>query len=115
TAERRPTTTRLTGVNRASFTPRRRPEIRVEAADIAAKIGDPGTVIVDARDNGQYSGAVRRGPRGGHIPTAVNIPAKSLMNADGTWKPNDELRQILADGGVKPNQHVIAYCNGGVT
>ena len=78
-------------------------------------IGDEGTLIVDAREANQYSGAIRRHTHGGHVPTAVNITAKSLVNADGTWKSDAELSQILAEGGVKPNQKVIAYCNGGVT
>ena len=29
------------------------------------------------------------------LPTAVNISAKSLVNDDGTWKSDDELREVL--------------------
>ena len=72
-------------------------------------------VIVDARDPAQYTGAIRRGARGGHVPTAVNIWAKSLVNDDGTWKSDDELREILEEGGVRADVPVVAYCNGGVT
>ncbi len=98
-----------------TFHPVAHPEIRVEAEDVVAAIGKPGTLIVDARDAPTFTGEIRRHTRGGHVPTAVNIPAKSLVQADGTWKPLDELEQILRDGGVTEDQHVIAYCNGGVT
>lgn len=98
-----------------TFTPRFRPELYANADAVKSRIGDPGWLIVDARDAGQYTGAVRRGPRGGHVPSAVNIPAKSLVNDDGTWKADAELRRILSEGGVEPGRAVTAYCNGGVT
>jgi thiosulfate/3-mercaptopyruvate sulfurtransferase len=110
-----PLTDNLPDVQRRTFTPRERPSLRVEAEELLAKIGEGSSVIVDARDPAQYSGAVRRGARGGHVPTAVNIWAKSLVNDDGTWKPVEELRQVLEVGGVRADVPVVAYCNGGVT
>lgn len=99
----------------ATFTPRIRPALRVEAAEVLgiAKRGDG--LIVDARDAGQYTGEIARGSRGGRIPTAVHVPAKSLVNGDGTWKSIDEQRAILDAGSVTPDKRVVAYCNGGVT
>lgn len=109
------TTAEPTMVEPARFAPRDRPELRVDAAGVQARIGDAGHLIVDARDPAQYTGAVRRGRRGGHVPSAVNIPAKTLVNEDGTWKSDDELRQILEAGGVREGRTAVAYCNGGVT
>lgn len=100
---------------RAVFTSRPRPELAVAAEEVKGRIGDRETVIVDARDIFQYSGAVQRGSRGGHVPSAVSIPAKSLVREDGTWRDIAELRQILASGGVRDDATVIGYCNGGVT
>ncbi len=114
-AEGRPLTTDVPTPASATFTPRARTGDRFEADDVLRGIADPGTLIVDARDPAQYSGAVQRGSRGGHIPGAVNIPAKSLVNPDFTWKPVAELGTILAAGGVTPGRKVVAYCNGGVT
>ncbi len=114
-AEGRPVTTETTYPQAARFTPRARPELRVDAEQVAAAIGADETLIVDARDSGQYTGATQRGPRGGHIPGAVNLPAKSLVEADGRWKPAAEQRALLEAAGVSPGRRVIAYCNGGVT
>jgi thiosulfate/3-mercaptopyruvate sulfurtransferase len=109
------TTAEPTMVEPARFVPRDRAELRVDAAGVQARIGDADHLVVDARDPAQYSGAVRRGRRGGHVPSAVNIPAKTLVNEDGAWKSDDELRQILEAGGVREGRTVVAYCNGGVT
>jgi thiosulfate/3-mercaptopyruvate sulfurtransferase len=115
TAEGRPITTDVSHIERATFNPRHRPELRATADDVLAGIGRPGRLTVDARDAEQYRGIVRRGSRGGHISGAVHIPAKSLVNPDGTWKPLEEQRRTLAEGGVRDGRHVVAYCNGGVT
>src|SRR5215217_1821851 len=82
-------------VREGKFTATQRPSLRVEAEELLARIGGRESVIVDARDPAQYSGAIRRGSRGGHVPTAINIWAKSLVNEDGTWKPDDELLEVL--------------------
>jgi thiosulfate/3-mercaptopyruvate sulfurtransferase len=100
---------------RRRFTARERPSLRVEAEELLARIGERSSVVVDARDPAQYSGSIRRGDRGGHVPTAVNIWAKSLVNDDGTWKQDHELREVLEAGGVRTDVPVVAYCNGGVT
>ena len=113
--EGRPLTTAPSAPARARFTPNARPEIRVDIDEVADLTRDEHALIVDARDAPTYRGEVYRGSRAGHIPSAVSIPAKSLVNDDGTWKPLDEQREILTDGGVKPGQRVVAYCNGGVT
>jgi thiosulfate/3-mercaptopyruvate sulfurtransferase len=110
-----PVTDEAHRVEKAEFTPHVRPSLRVEAAELLAKISGGDSVVIDARDPAQYTGAVRRGSRGGHVPSAINVWAKSLVNEDGTWKRDDELREILRGGGVQPDTPVIAYCNGGVT
>jgi thiosulfate/3-mercaptopyruvate sulfurtransferase len=116
--ENRPLTTEPTVAGPARFTPRVRPEIRVEVEEVARFATAPNpadTLVVDARDAPTYRGEVYRGSRAGHIPGAANIPSKSLVNGDGTWKRVEEQRRILEAGGVRPGQRVVPYCNGGVT
>jgi len=105
----------IPGVERATFVPEMRPHLRVEAEDVLRLSESAQATVVDARDAGQYSGEIRRGSRGGRVPGAVHIPAKSLVNADGTWKPLEEQQEILKKGGVSSETPVVAYCNGGVT
>jgi thiosulfate/3-mercaptopyruvate sulfurtransferase len=98
-----------------TFTPDERASLRMDADQVLESIGNPATLIVDARDEGQYTGAVRRGARGGHVPSAVSIAAKALFNDDGTWKADEVLADVLRAGGVSSERQVVAYCNGGVT
>ena len=114
-AEGRPMTTEAPTPRPAVFTPRVRPELRVEADQVLGVLADKSALIVDARDGQQFSGEVSRGSRAGYIPGAVNISTKSLVNADGTWKAPEDLDRILTEGGASPEQPVVAYCNGGVT
>jgi thiosulfate/3-mercaptopyruvate sulfurtransferase len=113
--EGRPTTDTVPTPSPAEFTPMLRPEIRATWEDVAAQIGAPEALIVDARDSDQYSGRVWRGSRKGHIPSAINLSSKSLFTPDGTWKSDDELAEVVADAGVTPERKTVAYCNGGVT
>lgn len=98
----------------AVFTPRPRPELRATAEEVLRRLGDPGVTLIDARDEAQYTGAVRRGPRGGHIPGALHLPRERLMAPDGTFLPGAELARAAREAGIAPEKQAIAYCNGGV-
>ncbi len=113
--EGRPVNDEVAAVQPAVFRPRLRPELRVVAAEVLARSTAGPGLIVDARDTAQYRGETVRGRRGGHVPGAVNLPAKRLVNEDGTWKPLEEQRRTLADVGIEAGTPVVAYCNGGVT
>lgn len=84
-------------------------------------------LLLDTRNPQQYSGTVKRGPRGGRIPGAVNMPRAALLDdATHTWLPLKQQRQQLAQAGVvlpdpgtgaadsSSTQCVVVYCNGGV-
>ncbi len=113
--EGRPVTNESPPVPEASFTPDANGPARYEADEVLEAISDPGITIVDARDANQYSGEVYRGARRGHIPGAINLSAKTLFSPDGTWRSDDELREIVTSAGISGDEKVVAYCNGGVT
>ena len=98
------------------FTPRPRPERRLTADQIAGRLNDPGVHLIDARDAMQYSGAKRRGSRGGRIPGAVNLPRELFFAPGGGFLPINEVRRRLEEHhrGLDINRPVFAYCNGGV-
>jgi len=98
----------------ATFTPRPRPGSRTEAADLAARLDEPGLQILDARDPGQFTGARRRGARGGHIPGAVNVPRELFFADGGGFRPLEEIRAVVDSLGLRPDRPTVAYCNGGV-
>lgn len=115
-AEGRPTETATPDYPAATFTPKAGRQGRVTAQEVLeySELGD--AIIVDARDREQYTGAIARGEKGGHIPGAIHVPNATLFTAEGTWKSDDELRQIMTEAGLddQPDRPVVAYCNGGV-
>ncbi len=117
-AEGRPTTSEVPRTEPAAFTPRPRGGWRKEAQDMLAASEDKGAFILDARDEGQYTGAIARGEgRPGRVPGAAHLHADSLFDPEsGTFRPDAELAQELREAGVPEDRDepVVAYCNGGV-
>ena len=108
-----PVTSETPRAKRAVFTPRPDPRWRQTWQDVSSKL-DSDVVLIDARDEGQFTGTIRRGPRGGHIPGAVNVPRELLVESDGRWRALPELRAEIESRGIRPSNEVVAYCNGGV-
>jgi thiosulfate/3-mercaptopyruvate sulfurtransferase len=96
------------------FHPRPRPALRATAADVLARLGKSDVQLLDARDAGQYTGQRRRGPRGGHIPGAANLPREHFFAPGGGFLPLEEIRRHIETLGLRPERPTIAYCNGGV-
>jgi thiosulfate/3-mercaptopyruvate sulfurtransferase len=112
--EDRPVDSDAVSPPRAVFHPRVVPEMRATAEQLLARLGEPGLQLVDARDPGQYTGARRRGPRGGRIPGAVNLPRELFFAEGGGFLPLEEVRRRIEAHGLRPDRATIAYCNGGV-
>jgi thiosulfate/3-mercaptopyruvate sulfurtransferase len=117
TAEGRPTTDEIPAPQPATFTPRPRAGWRTEAEALLAA-GEGGALVLDARDEGQYTGAVtREEARTGRVPGAVHLHSYSLFDPEsGTFHSDEELARRLEEAGVPEDRDepVVAYCNGGV-
>lgn len=112
--EGRPTTADIPAPPPATFTPRLRPEWRVTAEEVLAMLGDEKSQLLDARDEGQYRGKIRRGKYGGRIPGAKHLPREAFFTEENAFRPAEDIAKIVADSGVKTDSRVVAYCNGGV-
>lgn len=113
--EGRPLTSEVSAYPPAKFTPVVQSAMRATAQDVLAALNQPGTRVIDARETAQYNGTLVRGHgRPGHIPGAINIPREELIAEDGTFRDNEALRQVFESAQVRPEERVIAYCNGGV-
>ncbi len=114
TRENRPVTSDVPRYIPAVFTPDLQPPWIATAERVNDWIGNPDVVLLDARDEGQFTGKIRRGKRGGHIPGARNVPREALIAPDGTFQTAPELLKVLHGAGAAPNRRNVAYCNGGV-
>ena len=93
--------------------------IRAYRDDVAERIGKAG--LVDVRSPGEYSGELlapenlpqEGAQRGGHIPTAKNIPWAKAVKEDGTFKDVAELKELYGAQGITGERETIAYCRIG--
>ena len=120
-AETRPYTTEVPAVTPASyaFTSDPREDLRAYRDHVLDQIGKSG--LVDVRSPAEFSGQLlapenlpqEGAQRGGHIPTAVNVPWGTAVNQDGTFKSAAELKEIYGGKGISGDKPVIAYCRIG--
>ncbi|WP_285501583.1 sulfurtransferase [Actinokineospora sp. NBRC 105648] len=77
--------------------------------------------LVDVRSPDEFSGKLaapahlpqEQAQVKGHIPTALNVPWSKAANEDGTFKSNDELRELYKEAGLDESKATIAYCRIG--
>mmetsp|Transcript_2825 Transcript_2825/g.8625 ORF Transcript_2825/g.8625 Transcript_2825/m.8625 type:complete len:341 (+) Transcript_2825:832-1854(+) len=98
----------------SSFVPEQ--ERRDLLVDVDAVLSrDDDVTLIDARSTKQFTGVERRAERRGHIPGAINLDRKLLMNPDGIgFLPLEELRNVFNNLQIDLTRPAIAYCNGGV-
>lgn len=75
-------------------------------------------IILDARSKQRFLGEAKE-PRpnlpSGHIPNSKSLPSSVLINKNGYLKSKDEIKKILDDINVNPNDKIIATCGSGVS
>jgi thiosulfate/3-mercaptopyruvate sulfurtransferase len=95
------------------------PSLRAFRDEVIAAIGNRN--LVDVRSPDEFAGRLlapahlpqEQAQRGGHIPTAQNVPWSKAADEDGTFKSDDALAAIYGDAGVDFSKDTIAYCRIG--
>jgi thiosulfate/3-mercaptopyruvate sulfurtransferase len=122
-AEGRPLTREVPSYPRGSYSAPERDDASIRAfrEEVRAHIKANDTALVDVRSPQEFSGERTHMPeypqegtlRGGHIPTAANIPWAKAVLEDSTFRPATELRELYGTQNVTPDRDVIAYCRIG--
>lgn len=116
TAEGRPTEAALPTVRPGTFRPTVDSRVKAKAADIRSGIDSASMQLLDVRSPAEFAGQASRAEFAGHIPTAINLPAKSMVADDLTLKPARDLRAQFADMGIRLDaEDTVIYCNSGVS
>jgi len=111
-AERAKTDYKVAGINES---------IRAFRDDVISHL-EGNNPLIDVRSPKEFSGELTHMEaypqegclRGGHVPTAKNVPWARAANEDGTFKSADELAAIYNDEvGLQDGDDVIAYCRIG--
>ena len=93
--------------------------IRAFRQEVMDAIGNKN--LVDVRSPDEFAGRILApahlpqevAQRPGHIPSAINVPWSKAANEDGTFKSDEELRQLYREAGLDDSEPTIAYCRIG--
>jgi thiosulfate/3-mercaptopyruvate sulfurtransferase len=93
--------------------------IRAYRDEVVSAIGD--TNLIDVRSPDEYAGRLlapahlpqEQAQIPGHIPTALNVPWSKTANDDGTFRKDEELKDIYGEAGYDFGKETIAYCRIG--
>ncbi len=93
--------------------------IRAFRDEVVSAIGNKN--LVDVRSPDEFAGRLlapahlpqEQAQRGGHVPTARNVPWSKAAEDDGTFKSDDALRTLYGEAGVDFDTDTIAYCRIG--
>jgi thiosulfate/3-mercaptopyruvate sulfurtransferase len=93
--------------------------IRAFRDEVVAAIGAKN--LIDVRSPDEFAGRLlapahlpqEQAQRGGHVPTAKNVPWSKAAEEDGTFKSDDALQALYAEAGVDFGTDTIAYCRIG--
>jgi thiosulfate/3-mercaptopyruvate sulfurtransferase len=115
----------------ATFTPRVKPDLVVNAAAVQARLGQKGVALLDGRSRAEYEGTAQEQlPRTGHLPGAGHLdwidtfdsrdlPTRNGRRVDNPpqaarLKPVAELEQLFLAAGADKGEEVVTYCTVGM-
>lgn len=93
-----------------------RPGAWAGKAEVLTAVGDDNVCTINA-----LSPSVHRGDgpmnygRKGHIAGSRNVPYAALLNEDGTYRADDDLKGLFEAVGAFGRGRVICYCGGGIS
>jgi thiosulfate/3-mercaptopyruvate sulfurtransferase len=112
--EKRPLTRKFPTARVSDFRAEIRSKYFVEYEEFRRIKDLPGTVLIDARPAAFYEG---QGPwiKPGHIPGAVSLPWKSLMDDKNRklMRSDEDLAALITSRGITPDKTIICSCGTG--
>ncbi|MBV1876215.1 MAG: sulfurtransferase [Pseudomonadales bacterium] len=91
-------------------------KVQIHAEFIASQkhiintLGDPETLIWDARAPEEYSGQKQVSARGGHIPGAINYEWTKAMDQTRQRRIRTDLKESLTAHGITGDKKIITHC-----
>ncbi|MGI9626224.1 MAG: sulfurtransferase [Longimicrobiales bacterium] len=101
------------------YVAKERPELIRNADQVLDAVESGAAQIVDMRPQGRFEGNApepRAGLRGGRIPGSLNLPYKTLVDAEmGLALPRTVLTELLSSTGVHSAGPIIGSCGSGTS
>lgn len=87
----------------------------IDARTLKTKWSNNEVTLLDTRELREYNGETPYGEmRGGHVPGALHLYYKALIDEQGKLLPRQVLLDKLKALGLEQDRAVVAYCTGGV-
>lgn len=103
--------TRMPAGNKAvKFTASVNNAVMADMAYVNAHKADAKVKIVDARTAAEFNGTSDNPVSKGHIPGAINLDYKDVLNSKEAFKSKSEIEAIATKLGITPADEVILYC-----
>jgi thiosulfate/3-mercaptopyruvate sulfurtransferase len=96
--------------------PQANPALIATAEWVKAHLKDPQVKLLDARSVSEFKGERIQGPRGGHIPGAINLEWMRILNSGEikTFLDAPSLASLFSDAQISPSHEVVTYCQAGM-
>lgn len=79
--------------------------------DVAPKVGTEDTLFFDTRSPEEFHGKeLRSNKRGGHIPGAVLVDYRELLDEQKRVLPREQVASLLAARGIDKDKQIVLYC-----
>lgn len=89
-------------------------EMNIDMASLKNAINDAGIVLLDNREQDEYNGVDKANKSKGHLPGAVFMNFKEILNANGSFKTKEEIIEVAAKFGATPEKNIVVYCQTGI-
>jgi len=111
-----PLNTDSPGAAPGDFKPRANPALIATSEWVKAHLNDPQVKLLDGRSQSEFRGERIQGPRGGHIPGAINLEWTQVLNAGEikTFLDAPSLEKLFSAAHISPSQEVVTYCQVGL-
>ncbi len=111
-----PTDDRKPEIDEKTFTPQINTSLLATADDILSKLESDDLQLIDVRSPKEFIGEASRADRMGHIPSAINLSRKTMVDDDATLYANDTLQQVFIEHNINLDaSDTVIYCNSGVS
>lgn len=113
---RKPVTTKATSITPTTFNANPNAEVYADMTYVKAHLNDPNVILVDVRSKDEFDGIDEDEniTRKGHIPGALNLEYKEVLNEDETLKSKEELAELFTNAGITADKEIILYCASSV-
>jgi thiosulfate/3-mercaptopyruvate sulfurtransferase len=113
--EGRALTLNAPSVAAGDFQPQAHASVIATADWVKQHLGDPNVQLVDARSPEEFRGERVMGPRGGHIPGAVNVEWMRVLapGASPTLLDHAALETLFSQVQVSRGKEIVCYCQMG--